>query len=165
MQYLIQAIILQHWLERRVVSRQFPSPSYNVAPGDLQRKNHNRSCFQRPSERMDLGRLVSMRGFGSARTGKGIRRALLQVHGLSKVCQGIRAAFIHKQHLGTTKSLSSCSKTAISSGVEREILRICEPALWRQPFIRLERRSIRHSLTAKIKHDMALMYTDDVENV
>ena len=32
-------------------------------------------------------------------------------------------------------------RKAISSGVEREILRICEPALWRQPFIRLERRS------------------------
>ena len=151
-----------------MVSRQFPSPSYNVAPGDLQRKNHNRSWFQRPSERMDLGRLVSMRGFGSARTGKGIRRALLQVHGLSKVCQGIRAAFIHKQHLGTTKSLSSWSKTAISSGVEREILRICEPALWRQPFIRLERRSTRTFLKKgqeQARHGAHVPYTDDVENV
>ena len=37
--------------------------------------------------------------------------------------------------------------------------------LWRRPVIRLERRSIGTFLRAHTKHDMVLMYTDDVDGV
>ena len=38
-------------------------------------------------------------------------------------------------------------------------------ALWRRPVIRLERRSNGTFLRVHTKHDMVLMYTDDVDGV
>ena len=93
--------------------------NWDVAPDDIQRKNRNRLWFQRQSDRMDLGRLVSMRGFGSSNTGKSIRRALLQVHDLSKSCQGIRAAFIHKQQISRCHSSFQQSRRSISKSQKR----------------------------------------------
>lgn len=92
---------------------------WDVAPDNIQRKNCNRSSAQRQSNRVDLDRLVSMRGFGSSSTGKNIRRALQQMHGVSKICQGIKAMFIHKQQMSRCHSSFQQSRRSISKSQKR----------------------------------------------
>ena len=92
--------------------------NWDVAPDDIHRKNRKRFP-QRQSDRMDLGRLVSVRDVGSSNTGKSIRRTLLQVHDLSKICQGIRTAFIHKQQISNGHSCFQQSRRSISKSQKR----------------------------------------------
>ena len=93
--------------------------NWDVAPDDIQRKNCSRSSARIQSNRVDLDRLVSMRGFGSSSTGKNVRRALQQMHGVSKICQGIKAVFIHKQQMSRFHSSFQQSRRSISKSQKR----------------------------------------------